>query len=209
MRNAYVSKIINQNLLKHIKKLENEKKSMTNTFKELVAKEASKSPDVAIQTEEANIKTTNLAVQANPNLIEVKTYSEVVVQTEDTSNKDSVVKSTTTMPGGNQQTLIQTLKEVQTRKTPYLHPNHKSRHLNQSTNLHHSKHKQQTYVTKNTKVSSIRFIDNNLLQNSSNQKIPQKVNLGWSNPFSVRQCYISFKVLTSVVNVLSLSLLNY
>ena len=120
-------------------------------------------------------------------------YSYVVIQIENTPNKDLVVKSTTTMPSGNQEIVIKTLKEVQTRKTPYLHLNHKSRHLNQSTNMHHSEHKQQTYVTKNTKVSSIQYIDNNLLQNSSNQKIPQKVNLGWSDPFSVKQFCISLQ----------------
>lgn len=91
----------NQNLLKQIKKLKDEKKSLTNRFKELVTKEASKSPDVAIQTEETNINTNNLVVQANPNPIEAKTYSEVVVQIEETPNKNSVVKSTTTMLDGN------------------------------------------------------------------------------------------------------------
>ena len=98
----------NQNLLKHIKELKDENKSLKNRFKELVAKEASKYPDVAFQTEETKIKTTNLAVQANPNHIEVKTYLEVVVQTEDTPYKDSVVKSTTIMPDGNQETVIKT-----------------------------------------------------------------------------------------------------
>lgn len=120
----------NQNMLKQIKKLKDEKKSSTNRFKELVAKEAPKSPDVEVQTKEIEIETTNFAVQANPNPIEVKTYSDVVVQTKDTPNKDLVVKLTTTMPDGNQETVIKTLKEVQTRQTPYLHPNHKSRHLN-------------------------------------------------------------------------------
>ena len=71
------------------------------------------------------------------------------------------------MPDGNHETVIKTLKEVQTKKTPYLHLNHKSRHLNQSTNLYRSKHKQQNYVTNNTEVSSIQSTDNNLLQSSS------------------------------------------
>ena len=79
---------------------------MTNRFKELVAKEASKSPDVAVRTEETNINTTNLAVQGNPKPIEVKTYSKVFIQIEDTPNKDSIVKLTTTMPDGNQETTI-------------------------------------------------------------------------------------------------------
>jgi len=65
----------NQNLLKQVKKLKDENKSLTNRFKELFAKEASKSPDVALQTKETNIKTVNLAVHANPNPIKVKTYS--------------------------------------------------------------------------------------------------------------------------------------
>lgn len=128
----------NQNMLKHIKKLKDEKKSLTNRFKELVAKEASKSPDLIVQTEETNINTTNLIAQANPNPIEVKTYSEVFVQIEETPNKDSIVNSTTTMPNGNLEIAIKTFKEVQTRKFPYLHLNHKSRHLNQSTNLYHA-----------------------------------------------------------------------
>ena len=55
-----------------------------NRFKELVAKEASKSLDVTVQTEETNINTTNLAVQANANPIQVKMYLELVVQTEET-----------------------------------------------------------------------------------------------------------------------------
>ncbi len=77
------------------------------------------------------------------------------------------------------------LKEGQTR-TPYLHPNHKNRHLNQPTNLYHSEHKQKTYAPKNTKVCTIQSYDNNSLQISSEQKIPHKINLGWSDPFSVR-----------------------
>ena len=131
---------------------------MANKFKELVAKEASKSHDVAVQAEETKINTINLAIQANPNSTEVKTYSEVVVETEDTPNKDSLIKSTTTMPDENKETTIKTFKEVQT-QIPYLHSNHKSRHLNQSTNIYHAKHKQ-TYVLKNTEVSSIQSYDN-------------------------------------------------
>ena len=75
------------------------------------------------------------------------------------------------MPDGNQETAIKTFKEVQTRKIPYLHPNHKSRHLNQSTNLYHAEHKQ-TYVPKNIEVSSISWYDNYSPHISKDQKIP-------------------------------------
>jgi len=51
----------------------------------------------------------------------------------------------------------------------------------------HSEQKQQTDVPKNSNVTSIQSYDDKSLQNSSDQNIPQKINLGWSNPFSVRQ----------------------
>jgi len=72
IRNAYVSKIIIKICSNRLKNLRTKKKSFKNRFKELVAKEASKSPDVAVHTEETNIKTTNLTFQENPNPIEVK-----------------------------------------------------------------------------------------------------------------------------------------
>ena len=68
-----------------------------------------------------------------------------------------MIKSTSTMYDENKETTIKTFKEFQT-QIPYLHPNHKSRHLNQSINLYHAKHKQ-TYLLKNTEVSSIQSYD--------------------------------------------------
>ena len=165
---------------------------MKNRYEELVAKEAPKSLKVAAQAEETNIDPTNLTVWANPNLTEAKTYLKVAVQMTNTPNEDSIVKSKTTMLEGNQETAIKTLKEVQTRKNPYLHQNHKSRHLNQSTNLYHAEHKQ-TYVPKNIEMSSIWSYDNYSPHISKDHKIPQRINLGWYDPFSVRQLCLSLR----------------
>ena len=93
------------------------------------------------------------------------------------------------MPDANKETTIKTFKEVQA-QIPYLHPNHKSRHLNQSANQYHAEHKQ-TYVPKNTEVSSIQSYDNYSPLISKDQKIHQKINLGWSDSFSVRQFCLS------------------
>jgi len=106
------------------------------------------------------------------------------------------------MHDGNQGTAIKTFKEVQTRKIPYLHPNHKSRHLNESTNLYHTEHKE-TYVSKNIEVSSIWSYNNYSPHISKDQKIPQKINLGWSDLFLVRQFYdlsIAQNIILSCIN---------
>lgn len=58
---------------------------------------------------------------------------------------------------------------------------------------YHSEHKQQIYVPKNTEVCRIQPYDNYSSQISRDQKIPQKINPGWSDPFSIRQFCLSLR----------------
>ena len=93
-------------------------------------------------------------------------------------SEGSVTNSTTSSLEVNQNTATNMIGERQTKRTLYLHPHHKNKHLNQSTKLYHSEHKQQTYVPKNTIVSAIHSCDKNSSQVSSHRKVSQKINLG-------------------------------
>ena len=55
----------------------------------------------------------------------------------------------------------------------------------------YSEQKQHADIPKNTNVGSIHSCDNKSSQVSSHRKIPHKVDLGWSDPFSVRQFCLS------------------
>jgi len=85
-------------------------------------------------------------IQSKPQTkpVEVKTYSDVAVPTMDISREDPMINQVTFVPRGNQ--ILQVNQEINTNKirgnqitrTPYQHPNHKSTHLNQSTNPYYS-----------------------------------------------------------------------
>ena len=66
------------------------------------------------------------------------------------------------------------------KKFPYRHPNHGSRQLNQAMYLE----QKQADIPKNNDESS---------QVSSDRKIPQMIDLGWFDPFSVRQFCLSLR----------------
>ena len=78
-------------------------------------------------------------------------------------------------------------------KTLYRHSNHESRQINQATYQDHSNQRQQINVSENNDVTSIPSYADKLLQNSSDQNTIQKINLGWSDPFSVRQFCLSLR----------------
>lgn len=78
-------------------------------------------------------------------------------------------------------------------KIPYRHLNHKNRQINHATYQDHLDQKQQTLVPDNSDITSIQSYANKSLQNSGDQNIPQKINLGWSDPFSVRQFCMSLR----------------
>ena len=85
------------------------------------------------------------------------------------------------------------IRESQTKKVPYRHLNHESRQINQDTYMYLLEHKQQTDVPENSDVTSIQSYDGKSLQNSSDQTITQKINLGFSNPFLVQQFCLSLR----------------
>ena len=95
------------------------------------------------------------------------------------------------MPEVNQEIATHLIRESLTKRTPYRHMNHKSRKLSQPTYLNHSEWKQHIHVPRNTKVCITQSYDNNSLPISSDRNTPQKINLGWSDPFLARQFYIS------------------
>lgn len=74
----------------------------------------------------------------------------------------------------NKEITTHMLKEGQTRRIAYLHPNHKNRYINQSTNLCHSEHKKKTYVPKYT-MCTIWSWENSSSQVSSNHKILKNI----------------------------------
>ena len=69
----------------------------------------------------------NITIQGKPNPIEVKAHAEVSVQTMEIQNDDSVTNSTIMVPEGNQETTINMIMEIPTKRTMYRHPNPKRR----------------------------------------------------------------------------------
>jgi len=151
---------------------------------------------VSFQVEDKgiNIDPVNIISKEEEESREVKTYAEVAVQTLDIPTDDAVTHSTTTMSEGNQESTTNMKRENQTKGAMYRHPNHKSRLSNQATYQYHSKNKQQIHVPKDTEACRIQSYDNYSPHISKDQKIPQKINLGWSDPFSVRQFCLSLRV---------------
>lgn len=133
----------------------------------------------------------NITSQEEDKLVEEKTHLDVIVQMMNIPSEGSVPNSTTLSHEVNQNIATHMIRERQTKRTPHLHLNHRNTHLNQSTNLYHSEHK--TYVPKTTNVSTIQSSNNNSHEVSTNHNIPQKINLGWSDPFSVRQFCLSLR----------------
>lgn len=95
-------------------------------------------------------------------------YSEVVVQTTNIPNDDSVTNSTTIVPEENQELTTNMIRVSPNKITMYQHSNHKRRLSNQYTHQYHSENKQQVYVSKNNEVCIIQSHDND----SSQKLIP-------------------------------------
>ena len=112
--------------------------------------------------------------------VEETTHVDVAVQTMDIPSKCSITNSTTSSPEENLKTL-------------YLHLNHENRQINQAVYQDHSNRRQQINVSENNGVTSIPSYADKSLQNSSDQNTIQKINLGWSDPFSVRQFCLSLR----------------
>ena len=121
----------NQNLLTQIKKLKNDKKSLERKWEQLIKKEASKSSKVKIQVVEKGINTDpiNITTKEDVNPIEVKTYSKIPSEDLET-NEATSVREENHIPKINQENTTGMIRENRVTRTPYRHPNHKSRCLN-------------------------------------------------------------------------------
>lgn len=75
-------------------------------------------------------------------------------------------------------------------RTPYRHLNHKSRQLNQSTFMYHLRSETADFCFEDSNVSAIQSCDKSSHVVSNYYKIRQKIDLGWSHPFSVQQFYL-------------------
>ena len=104
--------------------------------------------------------------------------SNVEIQVDEKTSKSDPISNT------NPENDINKIRETQITTIPHRHPNHRSRQLDQAT---YSEQNQQANIPKNTNVGAIHSCDNKSSQVSSLGKIPQKIDLGWSDPFSVRQ----------------------
>jgi hypothetical protein len=195
MKKIHVKKIHNQNLVLQIKKLKNDKRSLENKL-EQIQKDASKSSGVNIQVVEKGTNTDPIHVttQEDVNPVEKKTYRDVGVQTMGTpsvcTNRSSSINQSTSMheenriPKLNQENTTSMIRENNVIRTPYRHPNHKSRYLNQSEYQCHSGWERLTYRLKNIDTNTIKSHDNH---SSWKCNIPLKIELGWYDPFTIRQ----------------------
>jgi hypothetical protein len=186
----------NQNLLTQIKKLKNDKKSLENKLEQLIEKEALKSSDVEVQVVEKGTNTDpiHITTQEGAKSVQEKTFSDVEEQTMGIrsilTNKNSTINKATPrheeeiISKVNQENATSTIRENHVTRTPYRHPNHKSRYLNQSEYQYHSRWKQLTYLSKNIDTNTIKSHDNN---SSWKRNVLQMIELGWSDPFTVRQ----------------------
>ena len=125
--------------------------------------------------------------------VEEMTHVDVAVQTMNIPSECSITISTTSLPEENIKIGTCPVRRNQTKKVPYRHPNHENRWINHATYRYHSNQKQQTDVPDNSDVTSIQSYANKSLLNSSDQNTIQKINLRWSDPFSVRQFCLSLR----------------
>ena len=112
--------------------------------------------------------------------VEETTHVDVAVQTMDIPSECSITNSTTSSLEENPKTL-------------YRHLNHENRQINQAVYQDNSSRRQKINVSENNDVTSIPSYADKSLQNFSDQNAIQKINLGWSDPFSVRQFWLSLR----------------
>jgi hypothetical protein len=173
-----------------IKNLKNDKKSLENKLELLIEKEASKFSDEQIQVMENGTITDPIHVttQEVAKSTEKKTYSDVGVQTMEVLSVDPMINKTTsvngedTIPTVNRGNTAYMIRENHVTRNPYRHPNHKIRYLKQSEYQYHLSQEQLIYRPKNIDIDAIKSHDNS---SSWKCNVPQRIELGWSDPFMV------------------------
>jgi len=193
-KNEEVSRFKNhsEKLLTQIKKLKKDKKSLEGQVQQLIKKEAS---NVGIQVDDktTNIDSVNVTTQEEDEQVEENTHLDVAVQTMNIPSECFITNSTTSSPEENIKIGTCPVRKNQTKKVPYRHPNHENRRINHATYLNQSEPKQQTNVPKKSNVTSTQCYEDKSLQSFSDQNAIQKISLGWSDPFSVRQFCLSLR----------------
>jgi myosin heavy subunit len=150
----------NQNLLTQIKKLKNDKKSLESKVEQLI-KEASKSSEVKIQVVEKGTNTDpiHITTKEDVNPVEVKTYLKIPSE-DPMTNQATSMREENHIPKLNQENATSMIRENHVIRTPYRHPNHKSRYLKQSEYQYHLGRERLTYRPKNIDTNAIKSHDN-------------------------------------------------
>jgi hypothetical protein len=169
-------KVHNQSLLTQIKKIKNDKKSLEDKLEQLSKEEVSKSSSERIQVEEKGTNTDPVIIttQEDDKPAKERTYSDVGVQMMEIPSVNLAIKKATStykeenhIPKLNQENSTNMIRENNVIRTPYRHPNHKSRYLNQSEYQCHSGRERLTYRLKNIDTSAIKSHDNSSLWKSN------------------------------------------
>jgi hypothetical protein len=125
----------------------------------------------------------HITAQEDVNPIEVKTYLEIPSE-DPMTNQATSMREENHIPKLNQENATSMIRENHVIRTPYRHPNHKSRYLKQSEYQYHLGRKQLTYLSKNIDTNAIKSHDNN---SSWKCNVPQRIELGWSDPFTIQK----------------------
>ena len=122
------------------------------------------------------------------------------------TNRSSSINQSTSMceenciPKLNQENTTSMIRENNVIRTPYRHPNHKRRHLKQSEYQYHWGREWLTYRPKNIDTNTIKSHDNH---SSWKCNIPQKIELGWFDHFTIRQfcstLHHSYRLVSSIL----------
>jgi hypothetical protein len=196
-------KVHNQSLLTQIKKLKSDKKSLQNKLEQLINNESLVDKETMIepmeQVRSSNVKISivdkiintdpvNLTTQNDANPTNVKSSSNIEVETSQGYEEDSI-------PKVNQEKTTSIRSKDQVARMPYRHPNHKILYFNQSM----YQHKQMTDMPKNitSTTSDAQSRSYHGSQNTSNffqepykRPVPQKIELGWANFFTIQPFFL-------------------
>ncbi len=90
-----------------------------------------------VEDKGTNTDPVNMTTQKDK-LVEETTRLDIAVQRINIPSEDSIINSTTSSPEVNKKIPTHLIRESQTKKVPYRHPNHGSRQLNHATYRDHS-----------------------------------------------------------------------
>jgi hypothetical protein len=130
----------NQILLTNIKKIKNDKKLLEDRLEQLSKEKVPKSSSERIQVKEKGKNTNSVLIttQEDGKLAKERTYPDVGVQMMEITSVNLAIKEATSTYKEEKHTLKlnqeyskNIIQENNVIRTPYRHPNHKSKHLNE------------------------------------------------------------------------------